>query len=95
MFDICVTMYKTLRRCYPDGFLSFLSFNTVNDVTNSKTRQRNNLHVPRTRIDSGARDLTVLGPKLWNQLPSTITLSQNLNSFKTNLRKHFESTNIE
>ncbi len=94
MFDICVTMYKTLRRCYPDGFLSFLSFNTVNDVTNSKTRQRNNLHVPRTRTDSGARDLTVLGPKLWNQLPSTITLSQNLNSFKTNLRKHFQSANI-
>ncbi len=46
MFDIYVTMYKTLRRCYPDGFLSFLSFNTINDVTNSKTRQKTNCTFP-------------------------------------------------
>ncbi len=36
-FDICTTVYKILRRFYPEGFLSFRS---VNDVTNSVTRQK-------------------------------------------------------
>ena len=70
IFDICTTVYKVLRGCYPEGFLSFSS---VNDVTNSVTRQRNSLYVLRTRTDSGARAVTVLGPKLWNELPTSIT----------------------
>ncbi len=41
--DICTTVSKLLRRFYPEGFLSFRS---VNDVTNSVTRQKDSLYVP-------------------------------------------------
>ncbi len=86
IFDICTTVYKILRRCYPEGFLSFRS---VNDMTNSVTRQRDSLYVPRTRAASGGRGraVTVLGPKLWNELPTTVTQTQNPNTFKANLKK--------
>ncbi len=42
-FDIWTTVNKILRRFYPEGFFSFRS---VNDVTNSITRQRDSLYVP-------------------------------------------------
>ena len=90
VFDICTTVYKVIRKFYPEDFLCFRS---VNDVTNSATRQRDNVYVPRTRTESGGRALTVLGPKLWNELPPTITKAQNLNSFKTNLKKYLLSAN--
>ena len=86
IFDTCTTVYKVLRKCYPES-RNYMSFSSVTDVTSSITRQGNNLYVPRTRTDSGARALTVLGPKLWNELPTTITQAHNLNSFKTNLKK--------
>ncbi len=90
-FNICTTMFKALRGFYPEGFLSL---NTVNDVTNSVTQQRNSLYVLRTRTNNGARALTVMGPKLWNELPTNITQAHNLIIFKNELKRHLLSTNI-
>ncbi len=70
VFDICTTVYKVLRRCYPEGFLSF---NYVIDVTNSVTIQRNYLYLHRTRTDS---DSAELGPEFWSDLPPAITQAQ-------------------
>ncbi len=65
--NTCTTIFKTMHGSYPEWLLSF---KTVNEATGSITRQNNNLYVPRTRTDSGARSLAVLGPKLWNKLPT-------------------------
>ncbi len=60
-FDTCTTMFRTMHGSYPEWLLPF---KTVKEVTGSITRQNNNLYVPRTRTDSGARSLAVIGPKL-------------------------------
>ncbi len=74
VFDIFITVYIVLRRCYPEGFLSFSS---VNDVTNSVTRQRNCPYVPRARTDRGA------GPSLCRVLGWGTICRPSLLTFKT------------
>ncbi len=60
VFDTCTTMLKTMHGSYSEWLLSF---KTVNEATGSITRQHNNLYVPRTRPDTGAKSLAVTGPK--------------------------------
>ncbi len=60
---------------YPDWFKSF---GTVHDITISFSRQQN-LYTPRANTDTGARSLAILGPKLWNALPSLITSANTTN----------------
>ncbi len=80
----CNTVYKVVNGFYPDWYLKFP---TVRGSTNSNTRQINNLYVPRARTDSGARAISILGPKLWNSLPSSVVTSENIHTFKSRLSK--------
>ncbi len=82
VFDTNCTMFKILRGMYPDWFKSF---STVHDVTRSFSRQQNDLYTPRANTDTGARSLAILGPKLWNALPSQITSANSLPVFKSKL----------
>ncbi len=88
MFDTCTTIFKTMHGSYHEWQLSF---KTVNEATGSITRQNNNLDVPRTRTDSGARSLAVLGPKLWNELPTCIKEAPNLQIFRSRLKNYLLS----
>ncbi len=58
---------------------------TYNEVSRHTytARHRHKLHVPLTHTDSGGRSLTVLGPKVWNDLPQWIKDPNTLASFKT------------
>ena len=85
ILDTCTTVYKAVNGFYPDWFLRFPK---VSENTTSNTRQLNNLFVPRARIDFGARAITILGPKLWNTLPSSVTNSATLHVFKSRLIKY-------
>lgn len=80
--DKCTTVYKAVNNCYPDWYLKFP---TVREHTTSNTRQLNNLYVGRARTDSGARAITILGPKLWNTLPTNVINSESLYAFKSRL----------
>ncbi len=82
--DKCTTVYKAVNNCYPDWYLKFP---TVREHTTSNTRQLNNLYVGRARTDSGARAITILGPKLWNTLPTNVINSESLYAFKSRLSK--------
>ena len=82
ILDKCTTVYKTVNGFYPDFYLKFP---TVRENTASNTRQLDNLYVPRAKTDCGARAITILGPKLWNKLPSHVINSGNLHSFKSRL----------
>ena len=54
-------MYKALNELYLEWFLQF---STVREHTEGTTRQLDDLYVPRTKTDSGARSTTVTGPIL-------------------------------
>ncbi len=77
-------MYKSLKGIYSHWFQSF---STVQNVTKSVTRQRNNLVVPRTKTDTGAKAFSVNGPKMWNSLPVSVSSATTLSSFKSRLTK--------
>lgn len=83
-FTLITKVFKQKIKDYPDHILSLP---TVNNMTDSTTRQQNNLYVPRTNTDAGARSTHVLGPKLWNQLPNEIKDSHTLTSLKSSLKK--------
>ena len=85
-FEKCTTMYKAVFGIYPKWYLQFP---TVRETTNATTRRLSDLHVPKTRTDSGARATTVFGPKIWNNLPSFIGNSGSLHIFKSKLRNPF------
>ncbi len=77
-------MYKAVSGLYPTWYLTFP---TVRENSARRTRHLNDLHIPRARTDSGARATAILGPKLWNNLPATITNSGNLHTFKAKLKE--------
>ncbi len=77
-YDVCITMHKLLYGFYPDFIHKFLS---VRDVAPSGTWQQNNLVVPRTRTNAGAKAFTAVGPKVWNSLPQDIRDTSFLISF--------------
>ncbi len=78
VFDTNYTTFKILRGVYPEWFKSF---DTVNNVARSLSRQQNDLYTPRANTDTGARSLAMLGPKLWNALPNLIFKSKPLYFF--------------
>ncbi len=81
--DTCTAMFKTMHGSCPEWLLSI---KTVIEAPGNITRQNNNLYVPRTRTDSGARSLAVLGPKLWNELPTCNKGAPNLQIFRHRLK---------
>ncbi len=81
--DTGIAMFKYLNNLYPDHLLNFA---TVNNITYSTTRQQNNLYVPRTNTDIGARSLLVHGTKFWNTLPQYVKEASSLTTFKHKLQ---------
>ncbi len=63
IFNTAANTYKHLHRQYPEHLMTLPSVNTV---TSSTTRQQGDLYVPRAHTDTGARQLCIRGPKLWN-----------------------------
>ena len=39
--------------------------------------------------NTGQKALSFIGPSFWNQIPETLKKTENLNTFKHNLKKHF------
>ena len=83
LFDVAITVFKIRNNTLPAWFMRLP---TNNEVLHGRfTRQLNNLHVPRHNTDCGGRSLHILGPKVWNSLPSHITNSGSLPTFKAKL----------
>ena len=91
LLDVGITVFKVLRGFYPDWFLSFPS---VEGVAGSVTRQRQQLHVPRTNTHTGDRCTTVLGATLWNTLPLPLKQSPTLTIFKTRIKEFLLTVNM-
>ncbi len=91
LLDVGVTVFKVLRGFYPDWFLSFKSRRVI--IT-GKTRQMQQLYVPRTSTHTGDRCIAVLGRTLWNTLPPTVTQAPTLHTFKAKLKKFLLTENM-
>ena len=85
IFDICVYIFKVIRKQVPTWLLPLTTVGEVNFVT---TRQHNRLYVPQTRTVMGDRQMLVRGPSLWNKIPSSIRDVNSTNVFKTKLKEH-------
>ena len=84
--DTLILIFKLINGLLPDWVLGI---NLVGDRQIINTRQSGNLPVPRTRTMLADRALSVRGPVLWNSIPQNIRRSNNLKTFKNELRKYF------
>ena len=89
IFDVAVHVFKIKNKLFPEWYMHLPTYSEVSRHTYI-TRTKHNLHVPFTRTDSGGRSLTVLGPKLWNDLPQRVKDS---NTLKTHLKAFLMESN--
>ena len=75
---LCVEIYKTINKINPQF---------MNEVFNlkEKTESRSSQVEPGHICEK--KSLKVFGPKIWNNLPYHIKLSQNLETFKSMIEK--------
>ena len=50
---------------------------------------RNNFLKLFRNTNTGQKAISFIGPSFWNQIPETLKKTDNLNTFKHNLKKHF------
>ena len=82
---LCVEVYKTLND---------LNSSFMNNIFNLKINSREVRDKYRLKLDTpkwnqrtfGYKSLTVLGPKIWNNLPYHVKSSDNLDTFKNLLK---------
>ena len=89
LYDICIFTYKVCNQLLPNWLFTFPR---VRDISARSTRQVNDLFVPRTTTDIGANQITVIGPKVWNTIPSTVKNVSTVHIFKKKMKKYFLET---
>ena len=83
---ICVTAHNFFRGTSPVYMNEiFITDETVRVTRNSENRFK----VPLRKTNIGQNSLSYLGPKLWNDLPNDLKLSNNRNTFKHKLKSAF------
>ena len=88
--DRCI--HKTLSfvfKCRTEQAPTYLSdlLVTYNPSINLRSAERRLLCVPQTKLKSyGDRAFSVVGPRLWNQLPDSLRAAPSLAAFKTKLK---------
>ena len=95
IYKICILIFKSKNNILPEWFLPLPTVSeTRNNLVN--TRHQDDLYVPRTITNTGARNLNVIGPKYWNQLPKDITDCRSFSIFKTRLMQYlFNNQNLQ
>jgi len=86
-YDVLIFIFKVYRGKLPNWVLNI---NQVGDTQVIRTRQSNDLLVPRTRTKLADRALSVRGPILWNELPDNIKILNSLPTFKRELKKYMQ-----
>ena len=85
IFKLLLNTYKALHGLAPDYLSNLLS--VYKPARSLRSSSSYNLSVPRSRtVTYGDRTFACACPKLWNQLPLSIRLSENIDSFKMKLK---------
>ena len=82
-------MHKVLNNNSPN-YLAQLFSGHQSHCTNS----RNNLYVPRPRLDLFKTSISYAGASLWNSLPQNLKSCISLPCFKRNLHKYMSENNL-
>ena len=86
-FKVLVLVWRALNGCGPCYIKDLLNLHKPDRVLRSCTELK--LTVPRTRLKTyGDRAFSVVGPKMWNDLPVDIRTSNSLDGFKKKLKTH-------
>ena len=87
IYTICVLVFKSKNNILPEWLFPLPTVGEARDNL-VNTRRQDSLYVPRMTTDTGARNLCVIGPIYWNQLPNDISNCQSLSIFKTRLMQY-------
>ena len=85
-FDICILIFKVQRSLIPEWL--FLLPTVIQARQEMRTRQCNDLVIPRTTSNIGKNQFAVKGPTVWNNLPKEIKEVNSLALFKSKLKKY-------
>ena len=91
MYSICLLIFKSINNILPEWVFSLPTIREIRE-NRVNTRHQDNLFIPRATTDTGARNIQILGPKLWNQLPNNIINCHSLNLFKSRLMQYLLNT---
>ena len=88
MFKIILYVYKSLNDLSPVYLTDCLKTYVPPREGLRSSLDTTRLVVPRSSKVIGDRSFGVLGPKLWNDIPAHIRVSQTVGSFKCNLKTY-------
>ena len=85
-----VQMWKILNKQAPSYLQD--NFTTVSTIHKINTRQRskNQLYVPKYKLEYGKRTFKYVGSTMWNELPEIIRNAESINSFKKLYRSYIK-----
>lgn len=78
-----IFIFKITKNMLPGYFRSFITYN--NEIHSYNTRNQNNFHISKTRLNKSMQSLFFKGLNDFNNLPMDIRNCQNLRSFKKQL----------
>ena len=81
------SIYKFSTKSCPNYFDEIYVPLETNGVHTRSSYQK--LNVPHRKTNVGQKALSYVGPSLWNNLKKTLKTSTSLNTFKHNIKKHF------
>ena len=84
-FDICLFVYKVFNNLIPSWLMSLPP---VREFHTRNTRQQDDLYIPITRTIVGEKQISIRGPRLWNNLPGNVKDAPTLSTFKRRLKSH-------
>ena len=85
-YSSVVFMFKVYNNQFPHHLLCF--FDRVYDSHNHNTRKNvNNFKIKYCRTSQKASCISVIGPKLWNNLHSDLQCSKSISRFKTHYKR--------
>ena len=85
-YSSVVFMFKVYNNQFPRHLLCF--FERLYDSHNHNTRKKvNNFKIKYSRTSQKASCVSVLGPKLWNNLHSDLQCSKSISRFKTHYKR--------
>ena len=79
--EIAKLMFKNITQSLPQNFQSY--FKEISNIHKYETRgaQNSNFFLPRVKSKKGSCSLKILGPKIWNNLPTEITELLSIKTF--------------
>ena len=87
-FKICILMFKCFRNTAPEYLAELIRFDR-NHNRNLWSNLKHLAQVPRsTNVQTSMSAFSIVGPRLWNDLPVTVKVKENIKEFKAALKTH-------